>query len=83
MGGGGVLLGRAGTEQDGSTCSTGTQCRVPSIWGLGSDLVSRAPCVGDALGVVKQKNHHIFSNLNNLFFSCIAISSEILFKKAT
>ena len=41
--------------QGGSTCFTGTQCRVPTIWGLGSGLVSIVPCLGDALGVEGEK----------------------------
>ena len=35
-----------------STCSTGTQGRVLSSWGLKSGLVSLVPGLGDALGVV-------------------------------
>ena len=38
--------------QDSSTCQSGSQFRVLSIWGLGSGFVSQVPCLGDAIGVV-------------------------------
>ena len=34
---------------------SGTQFIVPSIWSLGSDLVSYVPCLCDAIDVVGEK----------------------------
>ena len=38
-----------------STCQSGTQNIVLSIWGRGPCLVSQVPCIGDALVVVGVK----------------------------
>ena len=46
--------------QNSSTCQSGTQYRVLSIWGCGSGLVSQVPCLGDAIVVVG-----ILKNMSN------------------
>ena len=50
---------RAGTEVRNSAkwlrLLKGTQYGVPSIWGLGSGLVSQVPCLGNSLGLVEIK----------------------------
>ena len=40
-----------------STCQSGSQLRVLSIWGLGSVLVSQVPYLGDTIGVVGIKKY--------------------------
>ena len=41
--------------KDGPTCLTGTQCRVPSVWGQGSSLVRQVPCLGDEYGMIGEE----------------------------
>ena len=41
--------------QQSSTCQSGTQHRVLSIWGRGSGRVSQVPCLGNAIVVVGVK----------------------------
>ena len=41
-----------------STCQSGTELRVFSIWGRGSGLVSQVPCLGDAIVMAGVLNIH-------------------------
>ena len=57
-------------EQNSSTCQSGTQNRVLSMWGSGTGLVSQVPCLGNALvvvGILKNDFHplRVFSSIGD------------------